>query len=217
MNILHYVTLICATGILGACSSTPPVAAPAAVANADGTYSLTQNGVTRDILAPVGTSGGTSLQYWNDLGGNEVGYMYESADVIAIAVMDTTSNETFAGIAGTAASSVPTGGSGTYNGDFSAVYFRNGVTNAPWLARGAFTTTINFGSTVVTGSGTGNFSSDLAISGTVSGTEISGNATFSATDYSGAATVPMNGGLYTNGTVAGVYQGTAVTGVFWGQ
>jgi hypothetical protein len=217
MSLLSKALLGCAAGALAACSSTTatPILTPgSAAAAAGGNYTLTQDGVTRTLPAPSGTAG-LGLNYWNLA--SVKGYKYENADVVAIAVMDRTTNDTFTGISGTAAASVPTSGSALYTGDFSATYYRGGTINLPWSASGGFSTLVNFGSGAVTGSGSGSYSTNLSLDGTVSGTSITGTATFSGVDYTGEATVPMAGGFYGAGTIAGVYQGNRLTGVFWGQ
>jgi hypothetical protein len=143
--------------------------------------------------------------------------MYENADVIAIAIMDVATSETIVGLSGTSSTNVPVSGSAVFTGDFSSVYYRGGATNNAWNVTGAFTTSVNFSSGSVSGSGTGSYNSSLDVNGTVDGTSFNGTATFSATEYTGTATVPMTGGFYGTQTVAGIYQGSDTAGVFWGQ
>ena len=215
MNILRYAVLGCAIGALGACSAK---VSPGAVANADGTYAVTEYGVTRNLPAPDGTVTDPSLklQFWNV--GNDRGYVYSSPDVVAIAIMDRTTQTSTAGITGTPAATVPTSGSATYNGAFTVTYNRTIPVHEVRNARGSFAASIDFGTSAVTGSGFGSYNSSLAINGMLSGTTISnGTATFSALGYVGGQTAPMRGGLYTNGTLAGVFQRPHATGLFWGQ
>ena len=218
MHLFKNLSLICLAGVLGACSTATtftPAVSGSAGATGGGTYAVTQNGVTRALPAPGGTASGTSIQFWGP--SDQKGHMYENADVVAIAIMDVVTDETFAGISGTPSTNVPVSGSGVFTGDFSSVYYRGGTTNNAWNATGAFTTSVSFSSGSVTGSGTGTFNSSLDVNGTIDGTNFNGTATFAATEYTGAATVPMTGGFYGVSTVAGIYQGADTTGVFWGQ
>ena len=152
---------------------------------------------------------------WTSSVGSHKGYVYESSDVLAISVMDTATHETFAGISGIAAASVPTSGVASYAGGYSGTFVRTGVGDAR-NANGSFTTSVDFGNGTVIGSGTGTDFSSLSITGTVSGTQFNGTATYASTDYSGVATAPLTGGFYGTNTMAGVYQNTDVSGVIWG-
>ena len=212
----------CTAGLLAGCmNTTAPTPAPTPFTPAvngtaqysGGTYSVTQGGITRTFAAPAAT--GNGFLVWNGLG-NEHGYLFENADVLAIAAMDTATEETIAGISGTAAASLPTSGSATYAGGFSATYYRSGATNDSWNARGAFSTDVDFATGAVTGSGTGSANSSLSITGEISGTSFNGTAQFSADEYTGAATVPLTGGFFGTNTLAGVYQGSRVTGIIYG-
>jgi hypothetical protein len=58
--------------------------------------------------------------------------------------------------------------------------------------------------------------SSLDITGTVNGANFNGPATFSGADFIRTATEPMTGGFYGANTLADIYQGTDVMGVFWG-
>ncbi len=221
MIVLKKVTLICAVGTLAACSSASdpaPAFTPAisgSAANPAGVYSVTQNGVTR-MQTGGGGSVGSALRFWGGGGGTNKAYAYESADVLVISGMEAGSNATYAGLTGTAASSVPTSGVAAYVGEFTGTYYRGGAINGPWNVNGNLTTNVDFGSGLLAGNGTGDASSTLSVSGTISGTNFNGVALFDAIDTSGPAVVPMTGGFYGTNTLAGIYQGTSVSGLFYG-
>ncbi len=152
---------------------------------------------------------------WISSAGPHKGYVYDSSDVLAISVMDTATHETIAGINGNAAASVPTSGVASYAGGYSGTFVRAGIGDAR-NANGSFTTNVNFGSHAIIGSGTGTEGSSLSITGTVSGVQFNGTATYASTDYSGVATAPLTGGFYGTNTIAGIYQNTDVAGIIWG-
>lgn len=222
MKVLKHLTMLCAAGALGACSTvTPtipfvPLVSGIATANADGTYTIVENGTTRELPASR-TSPATdavSLEFWFNV--NEQGYTYTSADVTAVAVMDESTNITHAGISGTAAASVPTSGFATYTGAYSATYFRGGLINGPQNARGILTTDVDFGAGTLAGVSAPSIYSSLTVSGTISGTNFNGTANFSGTEYTGPATADLSGGFYGTNTLAGIYQSATVTGLIWG-
>ncbi len=219
MIVLKKIALTCAVGTLAACSSaSDPAFVPAvsgSAANTAGAYSVTQNGVTR-IQSGVGGTIGTDLRFWGGALGTNKAFAYENATVLAIAGMEAGSNITYAGLTGTAASSVPISGTAAYAGEFTATYYRGGGTNEPWNVYGDLTTNVDFGSGLLAGSGTGTANSSLSVSGTISGVNFNGVAMFDADDTSGPAVVPLTGGFYGTGTLAGIYQGTSVSGLFYG-
>jgi len=184
-----------------------------------GTYLVTQNGSTRALGAPDGTNAGIGLDFWNGLTGPEKGYKLETADVLAIAGMDTGTHATFADISGTPSTTLPTGGTATYAGYYSATYFRQGGVNAAWNSYGTLVTTVDFDAATLTGVGTdtSGYSSNLAIAGNLTGTQFNGTAQFSAVDSGGTSTVPLTGGFYGSNTMAGIFQGATVAGVIYGN
>ncbi len=218
MNYKWLIPQLFAAGALAACSSTstPTTIVPAvegSAQNAGGSYSVTQ---PIEITGTPAVTGDGFLAWGGGVGNSHKGYAYESADVVAIAAMDVSTDVTVAGISGTAATNVPTSGTGVYAGGFSGTYLRGGGTNAPWNVRGAFTTNVDFATGAVTGSGTGSGSSTLSVTGTASGAQFNGTATFTALEYGGSITAPLTGGLYGTNTLAGIYQGPEVTGIIWG-
>ncbi len=218
MNILQKTPFFIVAGALAACSSPYE---PGTAQSSGGTYSVTQSGATVSLPAP-GAAIADGMMVWSDSAGTHKGFVYDSADVVAVAVMNTTTHETTAGITGTAAASVPTTGTAIYSGGFSADYYRaqTGKPNYVRNLSGPFTSNVDFAAGTISGQGTavGTFDNPtLAISGTISGTEFSGTATFAnANEFPGNGTVPLAGGFYGTNTLAGVYQGTDVTGVIWG-
>lgn len=223
MNLLRIMTFTFAAGALAACSSTAvpttpfvPLVSGSATANADGTYTITQSGTTITLSVPSTTPAASALglRYWNDP--SAAGYVYDGADVTAVAIMNPTSFATLAGLSGTAASSVPTSGSAAYTGAFSATYFRGGVVNLPWLVRGAMTTNVDFGSGTLSGTATGNDSSSLTVYGVISGTQFNGLAAFSGLESTGSPAADLSGGFYGSNTLAGIFQNADVAGIIWG-
>ena len=220
MNILQKTPLLLAAGALAACGASPYV--PGTAQNSGGAYSVTQSGATIALPAPGGVLV-NGMSVWDGTTGTHKGYVYENADVVAIAVMDSATQATTAGISGTAAASVPTTGSATYTGGFSGEYYRQ-QTGKPSYVRnltGPLTTNVNFAAGTLSGQGVaaGTFNTPtLSISGTISGTEISGTATIAgASEFTGSGTAPLSGGFYGTNTLAGVYQSSNFTGVIWGQ
>lgn len=221
MNILQNTPLFLAAGALAACSSAAPYVAGTAQ-NSGGTYSITQSGATTVLPAP-GAALVDGMFVWDGSTGTQKGFVFESADVVAIAVMDTATQETIAGISGTAAASVPTTGTAIYSGGFSANYYRQQTGNPSYVRNlsGPLTTNVNFGAGTLSGQGTaiGTFDNPtLSVSGTISGTEFTGTATIgSANEFTGSGSAPLAGGFYGTSTLAGVYQGSNFTGVIWGE
>ena len=222
MKLFKNTAMICAAGVLSGCAASAPQpftpAIAGSAANTAGSYSITQNSVTRALGTPDGTaSGGSNLQYWNGNDGRaNKGYVFENTDVIVAGTMDKTTHIATAGMSGTPYSSVLPSATASYTGEYSATFYRNSL-NSVRISLGSFNTQINFGSGVVSGSGTGSANGSLAIQGTVSGVKFNGTAQFTGDGYAGAASVPMTGGVYGAGTVAGIYQGDDVVGVFYGQ
>ena len=218
MNILHKTPLLLAAGALAACSSASTSFTPAVdgtAQNLGGIYSITQNGTTTRIPAAQNPTIFNGMTAWTSSGGPHKGYVYDSSDVLAISVMDMATNETIAGISGIAATSVPTSGAASYTGGFSSTYVRADV-GGVWNADGSFTTNVDFGSGAIIGSGTGATGSSLSVTGTVSGVQFNGTATYASTGYTGVATAPLTGGFYGTNTMAGVYQNADVAGIIWG-
>jgi hypothetical protein len=186
---------------------------------ANGSYSLTQNGVTRAIGVKNGNFVGFSLGRTSNAAYSAVSY--ETADVFAVAGMDVaTPHATFAGITGTPSTTVPSTGNATYTGEFGMEY-RDASTEQ--LALGRFTTTVNFNAGTLTGTGTDNTltitdGAQLTVNGTLHGAEFNGTATFTGYGLTGTGTnVPVTGGFYGANTVAGIVQNSDIAGVFWGQ
>jgi len=223
MSVFQSISIICAAGVLGACSTASPPFVPAvsgtAAANADGTYQIVEDGTTTSLAVPASSAATSALglAFWNNIAYS--GYVFSNADVTAIAMRDHPGNSTHAGLTGTAASSVPTSGSATYTGAFSAAYQVGNLTNsvaANGLARGAMSTDVDFGAGTLSGSGTGSNGTTLSVTGTISGTNFNGTATFSGTDYTGPAQADLSGGFYGTNTLAGIYKNPKVAGVIWG-
>ncbi len=224
MNILQKSPLFFVVAVVAACSSSvSPPYAPGTAQNSGGAYSVTQNGTTTPLVAP-GAGIADGMRYWNGTAGAYNGFVYENADVIAIAVMNSITLETIAGISGTAAASLPTTGTAIlYSGGFSVNhYFEPGVSvSFVRNLSGPLTTNVDFEAGTFSGQGTaiGKLDSPtLSISGAISGTTLSGTATFAGADgFSGSGTAPLSGGFYGTNILAGVYQNTDITGVIWGE
>ena len=223
MRLFRIIVLTFAMGGLAACASRSTVTGPGGftpalngtVSTSGGNYYVYENG-TSTILGPTdGYLPTRSLSYWTSGLAQPAGYMYSDGNVRAVAGM-TTGNTTFAGISGSPAIGLPTSGFATYNGSFSGTYYRLGGYNRHWNAEGQMSTSVNFSNGTVVGSGSGNFNSSLLINGTIYGDKFNGTAQFSALDFLGAV-VPMTGGFYGYNTLAGIYKGSSVAGVFFGQ
>jgi len=217
MNTLQKTPLLLVAGALAACSSAPTSFTPAVegtAQNLGGTYSVTQNGTTTPITTAPSATIFNGMIAWTSAAAPHKGYAYDSSDVLAISVMDTTTHETFAGINGIAAASVPTSGAASYAGGYSGTFLRAGI--GARNADGSFTTNVDFGSGAIIGSGTGTQGSSLSITGTVSGVQFNGTATYASTNFGGVASAPLTGGFYGTNTMAGVYQNTDVSGIIWG-
>lgn len=216
MNILKITPFFMAAATLAACSSTSY--APGVAGNAGGSYSVTQSGTTTTLPAP-GATLSNGLLVWDGTAGSHKGYAYDSADVVAIALMDTASHATTTGISGTASTSVPLTGTATYTGGFSADYYSTNKVNYVRNVSGTFITNVDFGAGTLSGNGVsiGVYNNPtLSVSGTISGADISGTATFAGSGYTGSATAPLTGGFYGTNTLAGVYQNATVAGLIWG-
>lgn len=219
MNTFRNISIVAVLGALAACSSATTPFTPAldgTAQNLGGNYSVTQNGTTVSIASTLSGSTFYGMRAWISSSNPHKGFVYDTSDVLAIAVIDATSGATGAGINGVAAASVPTSGVASYVGGYSGTYW-NDLHNLAWNAGGAITTNVDFASGAVTGSGSGTESSSLSVTGTVSGTQFNGTATFAAAGYNGAAQAPMTGGFYGTNTMAGIYRNTDVAGIIWGQ
>jgi len=216
VNILKITPVFFAAGALAACSATSYV--PGVAGNAGGTYSVTQNGTTTTLPAP-GATLSNGMQVWDGTAGSYKGYAYDSADVVAIALMDTASHATSTGISGTASTSVPLTSTATYTGGFSADYYSTNKVNYVRNVDGTFTSNVDFGAGTFSGNGVsiGVYNNPtLSVSGTITGAEINGTATFAGSGYTGSATAPLTGGFYGTNTLAGVFQNATVAGLIWG-
>ncbi len=214
MSRFNVLTVLSATALLGACAATTPTtpALPAgaignATTNGDGTYTITANSTTYDLGTPFVAAGNT-LRF------SASGLMrgFSNADVTAIGGV-LNDDTPFAGISGTAASSVPTTGTATYTSRYTIAYPR--TSGAPHIGGldGTTNVSVDFAALTVT-----NSSPYLNISGTISGVTFSGTATCS---YGSAASgcnamVPMEGGFFGTDGIAGVYAGTGLAGAFYG-
>lgn len=234
MTMIRNTAFVLTSVVLGACSSTStPVAFTPSIdqtASVDpsGSYSVTQvnvtaGGLTETVTKSLGpanaTLSGTAFLAFT---ATSFGVAYKTADVLAIAGMDQAApRATYAGISGTPSTTVPTSGSGTYNGNFNMSYYRGGTTNSTWWAHGAFTTTVDFNAGTLSGSGVGaaggSAGASLSVTGNLNGVHFNGTADFTAPDFAGATNVPMTGGFYGANTVAGILQNGEVAGVFYGQ
>ncbi len=188
--------------LVGACS-TP------AITSSGGDYTITQNG------SSVTTAGGVSnltggLQSWNNP--DVRAYVQDEADFTAVAAVDRTdSNKQFSVITGTAAASVPTSGVATYTGRYGVIRTTAAHGGTPWGWVGTQTSSVNFGTGAIVGSGGAD---GFAYNATISGTSISGTASFTG---DGAVTAPITGGFYGTNTLAGVFtDGSTVSGLFYG-
>jgi len=213
MTKLKITSLLMLGTFLGACAATTPTtttptipagAIGTASANADGTYTITVNSTTYELGAGIVAAGNT-LRFPTP----NYARGFSNADVTAIGGM-LNDGTAFAGISGTASSSVPTG-TATYNTRYTMVYPT--ASGAPIIGGtdGATTVSVDFVAGTVT-----NTSPYLNIVGAISGVTFSGTATCNYPTNGCAATVPMEGGFYGTGGIAGVYSGTGLAGAFYG-
>ncbi len=165
---------------------------------------------------PSGYLSGEKLSYWTSGRSTTAGYMYSNGSVRTIAGMKV-SGATFAGISGTPAIGLPTSGTATSNGAFSGTYFRYGSYYRGVNSQGYLTTNVDFSNGTLQGSGTGTFGSRLQTNGTIIGGKFNGTASFSALESGGQTVAPMTGGFFGSNTMAGIYKGGTVAGVFFGQ
>ncbi len=84
-------------------------------------------------------------------------------------------------------------------------------------SQGYLTTNVDFSNGTLQGSGTGTFGSSLQINGTIIGGKFNGTVSFSALESGGQTVAPMTGGFFGWNTMAGIYKGGTVAGVFFGQ
>ena len=206
-------TITIGTAVLvGACSTTatpPPIPTPTSIGSYGGQYAFTQNGST------IITSGSSTvipegLLSWNSA--NLRAYIQDNPDFTAAAIVDrTNSNQIYSGISGATAVDVPTSGTATYTGRYSLLRVTAAHGGTPWGFRGTQTSTVNFGTGTITGSGG---LDGFAYSATIGGEYISGTVSF---DGDGAVTAPLEGGFYGTDTLAGVFTDDAtIAGHFYG-
>lgn len=214
MTKLKITSLLMLGTFLGACAATTPTtttptipagAIGTASANADGTYTITANSTTYELGAGSVAAGNT-LRFPTP----NFARGFSNADVTAIGGM-LNDGTAYAGISGTASSSIPTGGTANYLSRFTIVYPT--ASGAPIIGGtdGATTVSVDFLAGTVT-----NASPTLILSGTISGVTFSGTATCNYPGNGCAATVPMEGGFYGTDGIAGVYAGTGLAGAFYG-
>ncbi len=189
--------------LLGACASTPPVATPVvgtATRDAHGGYQVVSNGTTYEMLptlnAPINNGTGVTLE------------RFDTATMKAFGASDTNvtvaaglGNSTyFAGISGTPSATVPTSGGATYTGLF-------GLTRGGTNYYAGINLIADFGAnTLKGGAATG-----LLVDGTISGSSVTGTATFQGTD-----TGDLTGGFYgpaASRTVALTILGPNIAGI----
>ncbi len=224
MILLRIFVLGIAMAALAGCSSRSGTTGPggfspalSGTASSSGTSYIVTEGTGSTVLGPPhGYDPTISMSWWYSGLATPAGYMYSDGNVRAIAGMKS-SGTTFAGISGAPAVGLPTSGSALYNGAFSATYFRLGGYYQNWNADGQLSTYVDFSNGTVLGSGTGTAGSQLVINGAITGSRFNGSANFSALDYGGQPSVPMTGGFFGYGTMAGIFKGSSVAGVFYGR
>ena len=219
MNRFTFCLFCIGAATLSACSSATTTAAIGSAQNAAGSYtagdySVTQNGTTIALGATTTASRGFGQWYGFSPETHE-GYVYENADVIAVAVMDEATNATVAGMTGTPVASVPTSGTASYTGNYG-VTFVNSTTLTPKNMYGTLISTVDFATGDVTGVGTGVRRSQLTYSASIAGTTFSGTAQFSAERYAGTDPIPLIGGFYSTNELVGVLPDDGIAGVFYG-
>lgn len=172
-----------------------PVTTIGTAANSNGTYSVTQNNVTTTLPVTNFTLNGQPA--WAGTQGFRAN-AYESANVLAIGGLDG-NGDLFAGITGTLTNNLPSG-TANYSGRYSLTTAGQTITSAPLDLSADFTT----GTIQDVGNNT------IDVSGTISGSSISGTVTYNGSNST------LSGGFYGTNEVAGAFDGSNFAGILYG-